>query len=695
MKGMALLYTLFLTFLDLFLLWRYDVSSSAMLMALLGVALISALGLLFPINSLMVKVLGAAGVFTIGALMTPLALPLIIVYCSLVIHCASLWCELERFSGISSWKAHFKFMHQMRHHWLGGLSLYVGLALAYVLVRDFSAKGELVTIFALTGLVMATVVYLEVNRVHNQNAFWVEVSGPLSSSVYYWRTVLVSGVVLFSLCWYFSMPGIERILEVREMIGDEGPGNDNDPFFDGAGAKSGFAPGEIKLSSKVDITLTKTPQLYVRMEDASDNRLFSRRPLYIHAQELVTYDNSVWSPLPAEIAWYRDADDRKVDGKIQLRRRRLGSVRHTVFLLKPGSNYLFSLTGLHTVELPKIFRSSSGMWGVGGESFKLRKYTVESSYHNYNDIQARDLALGTLRNSAYSQLPESKFIEKIKTLTNLVVRQNDSAVVKINKIRSYLKSECSYSLKVANQGNRLPLDNFLFYEKKGHCVLFASTFTLMLRAAGIPCRMVNGFAGGEYDSTKNLYVLRGENAHAWTEIFFEKYGWVVCDPTPEAGNIQAGMTSINDFSEEQFSDGLKADATKVVVDNKKSSFFGNRRNVMLLLVCAVVLLSFMWQYIKKIPALNFFGLEKKERRYSRPQFIVAFEKYCQYNEISCRRSVTVRELLSQLMQKEQVDKEIFEMVGYYYEMSFNGAPRDERKEKVWQTFLERKNRKFS
>jgi len=76
-----------------------------------------------------------------------------------------------------------------------------------------------------------------------------------------------------------------------------------------------------------------------------------------------------------------------------------------------------------------------------------------------------------------------------------------------------------------------PMDFFLFNSHRGYCEYFATAMGDMLRSLGIPTRLVNGFGPGQYDSTVNSYVVRGEDAHTWVEAYFPGYGWIPFEPT--------------------------------------------------------------------------------------------------------------------------------------------------------------------
>jgi transglutaminase-like putative cysteine protease len=75
------------------------------------------------------------------------------------------------------------------------------------------------------------------------------------------------------------------------------------------------------------------------------------------------------------------------------------------------------------------------------------------------------------------------------------------------------------------------VDEFLFGSRRGFCEHFASSFVVLMRAAGVPARVVTGYQGGQFNTVGGYMIVRQSDAHAWAEVWFEDSGWVRVDPT--------------------------------------------------------------------------------------------------------------------------------------------------------------------
>lgn len=87
-----------------------------------------------------------------------------------------------------------------------------------------------------------------------------------------------------------------------------------------------------------------------------------------------------------------------------------------------------------------------------------------------------------------------------------------------------------YTLQPPLMGAHLA-DEFLFDHQRGFCEHFAASFVVLMRAAGVPARVVTGYQGGERNPVDDTWVIRQSDAHAWAEVWLEREGWVRVDPT--------------------------------------------------------------------------------------------------------------------------------------------------------------------
>jgi len=123
------------------------------------------------------------------------------------------------------------------------------------------------------------------------------------------------------------------------------------------------------------------------------------------------------------------------------------------------------------------------------------------------------------------------------TLLNHTVSFNPTAYMKAKTIEDHFKHNFTYSLTVDNNaGESSMLGNFLFETKSGHCALYATAMTLMLREMGIPARYVTGYVTGggrgRVSGAGFTHTVLERDLHAWVEVYFKGVGWLPFDPTP-------------------------------------------------------------------------------------------------------------------------------------------------------------------
>ncbi|MDR2874380.1 MAG: DUF3488 and transglutaminase-like domain-containing protein [Methylobacillus sp.] len=91
-----------------------------------------------------------------------------------------------------------------------------------------------------------------------------------------------------------------------------------------------------------------------------------------------------------------------------------------------------------------------------------------------------------------------------------------------------------------------PVDEFLFDSKRGFCEHYAGSFVFLMRAAGIPARIVTGYLGGIVNPIGNYMIVRQSDAHAWAEIWLRDKGWTRIDPTAAVSpaRIESGLSQL-------------------------------------------------------------------------------------------------------------------------------------------------------
>ncbi len=113
----------------------------------------------------------------------------------------------------------------------------------------------------------------------------------------------------------------------------------------------------------------------------------------------------------------------------------------------------------------------------------------------------------------------------------LTLQYQDDSAAKINAVLNHFRQQnYRYTLTPPPlMGNSL--DEFFFSTQAGFCEHYASSFTFLMRALGIPARVVLGYLGGEYNQQGRYYSVYQSDAHAWSEVWLEGKGWLRIDPT--------------------------------------------------------------------------------------------------------------------------------------------------------------------
>lgn len=177
------------------------------------------------------------------------------------------------------------------------------------------------------------------------------------------------------------------------------------------------------------------------------------------------------------------------------------------------------------------------------DSVFLRENQVVTAKRRYSQLRQVSMQsvlsdrigerLSTYQIKRWTELPAQSNVKTLALAQNWKNQGlNDEQLIQ-KALRYYQEQGFQYSLKpgVLEQ-NRQQVDQFLFDSKVGFCEHYATSFVILMRAAGLPARVVTGYLGGSFNETGQFWQVRGKEAHAWAEVWLEQeQAWVRIDPT--------------------------------------------------------------------------------------------------------------------------------------------------------------------
>ncbi len=183
--------------------------------------------------------------------------------------------------------------------------------------------------------------------------------------------------------------------------------------------------------------------------------------------------------------------------------------------------------GLHLAEplSDNLFRSRNFELFNNGLITQRLSYNLRSFEDNQTDL----ILLNSARNRSL-ELPSegnARSLEFARSLRATVASDRDYAFA---VLAYFQQNPFFYTLSPPLLGEDR-VDEFLFDTRTGFCEHYASSFAFLMRAAGIPARVVIGYQGAEYNRFEDYMMIYQYNAHAWNEVWLEGEGWVRFDPT--------------------------------------------------------------------------------------------------------------------------------------------------------------------
>jgi transglutaminase-like putative cysteine protease len=163
---------------------------------------------------------------------------------------------------------------------------------------------------------------------------------------------------------------------------------------------------------------------------------------------------------------------------------------------------------------------------------KGRKYTISFARFEFTPEALRgapDLANDDAVRQQYTRMPE---VPRVRQKAQELVKGKTTQYDKVRAIYDFFSPTNNFRYNLTTQsGNSGSIMVDFLERKEGYCEQFAAAMAWLVRAAGIPARVAFGFTRGT-NRNGNTYTLNNFNLHAWTEVYFDGFGWVPFDATP-------------------------------------------------------------------------------------------------------------------------------------------------------------------
>lgn len=201
--------------------------------------------------------------------------------------------------------------------------------------------------------------------------------------------------------------------------------------------------------------------------------------------------------------------------------------RYSVVLEPQQNRWLFALES--AAQLPPGARLTADRQLLAAQAIRSRQRYEMSSVADAN-VDADELPGLLQRALALPQGSNPRALELASAWRREARSAND---ILLRGVEHFRAGQFRYTLEPALLG-RDSVDEFLFATREGFCEHFASAFAFLMRAAGVPSRVVTGYLGGDPNPVDGILTLRQSDAHAWVEVHLPGRGWVRVDPTAAA-----------------------------------------------------------------------------------------------------------------------------------------------------------------
>lgn len=218
-------------------------------------------------------------------------------------------------------------------------------------------------------------------------------------------------------------------------------------------------------------------------------------------------------------------------------------IRYEITLEPHGKRWLFAL------ELPQALPQLEGNPAVATADLQLLSSSPINERVRYEAVSHTDFDLQPIESAAvlrqWLQLPPGFNPRTLELAARLRSQFHNSNEMIDAVLRLFREQNFRYTLEPPILGTHV-IDDFLFTTRAGFCEHYSSAFVVLMRALGIPSRVVTGYQGGEINPADGFMAVRQSDAHAWAEVWLEKRGWVRIDPTAAVApdRIERNLSSV-------------------------------------------------------------------------------------------------------------------------------------------------------
>ncbi|ABV36574.1 transglutaminase domain protein [Shewanella sediminis HAW-EB3] len=268
-----------------------------------------------------------------------------------------------------------------------------------------------------------------------------------------------------------------------------------------------------------DITeLTRSAALAFRAEFSMSPP--SNQQLYWRALVMEDYDGSRWT----QNSSIKDIEDNTPFTTSRRQQPEGSPIQYSVIAEPSNQHWLFGLDAAFSSDIGIINLPDYRLYSARTVDQKFQ-YHVDS-YPQY----AMDKTLDPTVRLLNLRLPDDINPRTFELAQSFKKDLPDPTTRLRAMMRYFTEQPYFYTLTPPRVGPQ-QIDDFLFENKAGFCVHYASAFTFMARASGLPARLVTGYQGGEFNQSAGYLSIYQYMAHAWTEVWIENRGWVRYDPT--------------------------------------------------------------------------------------------------------------------------------------------------------------------